>query len=143
MCRQIIEKVGCLIGKMHVSTPKFDFSLFYTVEYLCQDAEIVHGDLTTSNIMIREDGAPTQPQEVDVVLIDFGLGAGCTNNSCYLLLIKTYHTGSMKPSVEDKAVDLYVLERAFTSSHPGSEPLVRDKLVHHCKTKPIVTMKFR
>lgn len=25
--------------------------------------------------------------------------------------------------VEDKAVDLYVLERAFTSTHPASEPL--------------------
>jgi tRNA A-37 threonylcarbamoyl transferase component Bud32 len=30
----------------------------------------------------------------------------------------------MKPTVEDKAVDLYVLERAFTSTHPGSESLV-------------------
>jgi tRNA A-37 threonylcarbamoyl transferase component Bud32 len=25
--------------------------------------------------------------------------------------------------VEDKAVDLYVLERAFSSTHPDSEPL--------------------
>lgn len=25
--------------------------------------------------------------------------------------------------VEDKAVDLYVLERAFASTHPASEPL--------------------
>ena len=25
--------------------------------------------------------------------------------------------------VEDKAVDLYVLERAFTSTHPDAEPL--------------------
>jgi len=25
--------------------------------------------------------------------------------------------------VEDKAVDLYVLERAFTSTHPDSEPM--------------------
>ena len=66
------------------------------------DAEIVHGDLTTSNIMIRDDSnAPDQ-----VVLIDFGLGA-------------------MKPTAEDKAVDLYVLERAFISTHQGSEALVR------------------
>ena len=40
-----------------------------------------------------------------LVLIDFGLGV-------------------MKPSVEDKAVDLYVLERAFASTHPGSDALV-------------------
>jgi TP53 regulating kinase and related kinases len=65
------------------------------------DAEIVHGDLTTSNILLR--GGETSVQ--DVVLIDFGLGA-------------------MKPTNEDKAVDLYVLERAFISTHPGSEKLV-------------------
>ena len=41
----------------------------------------------------------------DVVVIDFGLGM-------------------MKPTQEDKAVDLYVLERAFISTHPGSEYLV-------------------
>jgi len=38
------------------------------------------------------------------VLIDFGL---------------SYHSSL----VEDKAVDLYVLERAFSSTHPDSEPL--------------------
>ena len=29
----------------------------------------------------------------------------------------------MSTLVEDKAVDLYVLERAFSSTHPVSEPL--------------------
>ena len=38
------------------------------------------------------------------MLIDFGLA----------------YTSSL---VEDKAVDLYVLERAFSSTHPESEPL--------------------
>ena len=38
------------------------------------------------------------------VLIDFGL---------------SYHSSL----IEDKAVDLYVLERAFASTHPDSEPL--------------------
>ena len=28
--------------------------------------------------------------------------------------------------IDDKAVDLYVLERAFISTHPGSENLVSD-----------------
>ena len=62
-------------------------------------ADIVHGDLTTSNIMIRN--CSTQ----SVALIDFGLG-------------------SMQAVPEDKAVDLYVLERALLATHPGSEPLV-------------------
>jgi TP53 regulating kinase-like protein len=30
--------------------------------------------------------------------------------------------------VEDKAVDLYVLERAFTSTHPDSEPMFESVL---------------
>lgn len=67
------------------------------------DCDIVHGDLTTSNIMLRDENNSYNP-----ILIDFGLGM-------------------LKPTVEDKAVDLYVLERAFVSSHPGSEFMVRKK----------------
>lgn len=59
-------------------------------------ANIIHGDLTTSNMMF--DG------QSELVIIDFGLGY----NSL---------------TVEDKAVDLYVLERAFISTHPNSERL--------------------
>lgn len=81
----IAKSVGAAIGKMH-------------------DAEIVHGDLTTSNLMVKNSvsGETSAPE---VVVIDFGLGM-------------------MKPTQEDKAVDLYVLERAFISTHPGSEYLV-------------------
>lgn len=55
---------------------------------------VIHGDLTTSNILINEAR--------QLVLIDFGLGFS-------------------EGSAEDKAVDLYVLERALLSTHPGSE----------------------
>ena len=55
----------------------------------------VHGDLTTSNMMIQKAQAPT----FEIYLIDFGLGKNTT-------------------SVEERAVDLYVLERALTSTHP-------------------------
>ncbi|KAI3438592.1 hypothetical protein D9Q98_001016 [Chlorella vulgaris] len=55
------------------------------------DGGLVHGDLTTSNMMRRQ-------ADQDLVLIDFGL---------------SYN--SIIP--EDKAVDLYVLERAFSSAH--------------------------
>lgn len=57
--------------------------------------EIIHADLTTSNFMLHEG---------TVHVIDFGLS----------------FVSSMD---EDKAVDLYVMERAFASSHPGLEPL--------------------
>lgn len=57
---------------------------------------IIHGDLTTSNILLREKEA---------VMIDFGLA----------------YVSSL---IEDKAVDLYVLERAFQSTHPNSDHIV-------------------
>lgn len=61
------------------------------------DAGIAHGDLTTSNFMCRAVD--------DLVLIDFGLG-------------------SLKAQPEEKAVDLYVLERAFVSTHLDSQDLL-------------------
>ncbi|KAF5319219.1 hypothetical protein D9619_008458 [Psilocybe cf. subviscida] len=64
-------------------------------------ADIIHGDLTTSNMMLRRSTSTDAPV---LVLIDFGL---------------SYHSSL----VEDKAVDLYVLERAFASTHPDSEPM--------------------
>ena len=56
--------------------------------------DVIHGDLTTSNMLLRA--------EEDLVLIDFGLS----------------YISSL---VEDKGVDLYVLERALLSSHPNTE----------------------
>lgn len=67
---QMLNEVGELVGKLHLN-------------------DMVHGDLTTSNVML-DDGHPC--------LIDFGLGD-------HLSL------------AEDRAVDLYVLERAVNSTH--------------------------
>lgn len=74
---------------------------------------IIHGDLTTSNMMVRLTPNAETPYEIvsfDVapvnsqVLIDFGLASTATMPEQY-------------------AVDLYVLERAFASTHPASEGL--------------------
>lgn len=54
---------------------------------------VIHGDLTTSNILVDKE---------ELVMIDFGLGFA-------------------EGSPEDKGVDLYVLERAFLSTHPNME----------------------
>ncbi|KAJ1884992.1 serine/threonine-protein kinase bud32 [Kickxella alabastrina] len=75
--RQLMTVVGKILFKMHSNN-------------------IIHGDLTTSNIIIDDQG--------EMVLIDFGLS-------------------QISVSAEDKAVDLYVLERAFISTHPNSERL--------------------
>ena len=60
---------------------------------------MLHGDLTTSNIMISKEGINI---ENSLYLIDFGLSYKST-------------------VIEDKAVDLYVLEKAFICSHPKLE----------------------
>ncbi|KAJ7583973.1 kinase-like domain-containing protein [Mycena floridula] len=76
-------------------------------------ADVVHGDLTTSNMMLRS-GASSQGT-TRLVLIDFGL---------------SYQSNL----VEDKAVDLYVLERAFSSTHPDAEPMFSSVLKAYEKT---------
>ncbi|XP_049849523.1 EKC/KEOPS complex subunit bud32-like [Schistocerca gregaria] len=72
--KDIARKLGLIIAKLHKSS-------------------LVHGDLTTSNIMLTA-------KDLDIVLIDFGLGMTSSQVECY-------------------AVDLYVLERAFSATHPG------------------------
>ncbi|KAI9913971.1 hypothetical protein PsorP6_005537 [Peronosclerospora sorghi] len=78
------------------------------------DADVVHGDLTTSNILLSSDDA------TDVTMIDFGLA-------------------SSQPLPEDKAVDLYVMERAFASTHINSELLVGAR---KCVQTGVLRLKF-
>ena len=116
--RSLMHRIGTILSKMH-------------------EIGVIHGDLTTSNLMIRP-GAQ-QPSGItnghaqghahakntsdietesilretlvngEVVLIDFGLA-----------------TSSIQD--EDKAVDLYVLERAFGSTHPEAEEEFKEVL---------------
>ncbi|KAF2078029.1 hypothetical protein CYY_000667 [Polysphondylium violaceum] len=75
------------------------------------DLNIVHGDLTTSNMLLRNNS------KSNIVFIDFGLS----------------YTSTM---TEDKAVDMYVLERAFISTHPNSELLFKEILDSYQKNSP-------
>ncbi|KAF2103507.1 serine/threonine-protein kinase bud32 [Rhizodiscina lignyota] len=103
----LMARVGRAVGRLH-------------------EIGVVHGDLTTSNLMLRppqslregafdaEPGAAPSndgPEDLsgDVVLIDFGLAIQLVQD-------------------EDRAVDLYVLERAFSSTHPTAEPLFKEVL---------------
>lgn len=83
--RPLALKIGAGIAQMHKN-------------------ELVHGDLTTSNLLLKGDEISRifSGSEFDVYFIDFGLS-------------------KRDVITEDKAVDLYVLERAIQSSHPDSE----------------------
>lgn len=61
---------------------------------------VVHGDLTTSNMLVLEGENEDKKKSFQLVMIDFGLAKSTS-------------------SVEEQAVDLYVLERALESTHPG------------------------
>ncbi|KAF1835545.1 kinase-like protein [Decorospora gaudefroyi] len=133
----LMRRVGKEIGKLH-------------------GLGVCHGDLTTSNIMVRtptfiststststptassplhgkqtpstlreaamcgDEEPPPHPSSSssslllhgDIYLIDFGLT-----------------TSSIQD--EDKAVDLYVLERAFAATHPAAEPLFHQVLASY------------
>ena len=116
--QHLMGRIGRILGRMH-------------------NMGVVHGDLTTSNLMIRpgtqqmkgvsngiEEGRPSVEEAADmdeesrlreklehgeVVLIDFGLAAQSIQD-------------------EDKAVDLYVLEKAFGSTHPEAEAELKEVL---------------
>ncbi|KAH8785094.1 Serine/threonine-protein kinase BUD32 [Diaporthe sp. PMI_573] len=98
----LMRRVGAAVGALHA-------------------AGIVHGDLTTSNMMLRpvpspsgsgdggRDGDEGEILDGEIIVIDFGLA-------------------SQGQSEEDRAVDLYVLERAFLSTHPRTEKLFGEVL---------------
>lgn len=112
----LMRRVGAAVGALHA-------------------AGIVHGDLTTSNMMLRpasgsgggsrEDGGGEDCSVLagEIVIIDFGLA-------------------SQGQSEEDRAVDLYVLERAFLSTHPRTEKLFGEVLAGYAQafkgSKPVL-----
>jgi TP53 regulating kinase-like protein len=67
---------------------------------------MVHGDPTTSNVMLKDE---------ELVLLDLGLG-------------------SCEAGLEEKAVDLYVLERAVSSTHPNLAPLLPSVLTAYANS---------
>jgi TP53 regulating kinase-like protein len=123
---ELMGRIGMAIGRLHA-------------------IGVCHGDLTTSNLMLRQpapetssessaaptEGVPTTeisqtaqssliPVEIKstsdpkllsgaVIIIDFGLASQTVQD-------------------EDRAVDLYVLERAFGSTHPQAEELFKEVL---------------
>lgn len=89
------------------------------------DADIVHGDLTTSNMMLSHAGATDVVRRIDRQCV---LSRGGSEFTVWLDGEQTmidFGLANSQPLPEDKAVDLYVMERAFASTHINSEQLVR------------------
>ncbi|XP_036151244.1 EKC/KEOPS complex subunit TP53RK isoform X2 [Monomorium pharaonis] len=74
---------------------------------------VIHGDLTTSNILLKNKPAYSDSSEAETqfIMIDFGLAR-------------------MDSTLEDKAVDLYVLERSLLSAHSEVSELF-NRIFHH------------
>lgn len=89
----LTKRIGEIIGKFHANN-------------------IIHGDLTTSNILIDHEDT-----DYRIIMIDFGLS-------------------SYSASHEDKGVDLYVLERALLSTHSNLPELFESILEHYRKENP-------
>ncbi|KAI7460359.1 hypothetical protein KC351_g17294 [Hortaea werneckii] len=108
--KELLGRIGTVVGRLHA-------------------AGVVHGDLTTSNLMLRRDtgsggdegkgeqghGSDGEDLRGEVVLSDFGLALQSTAD-------------------EDRAVDLYVLERAFGSTHPREEHLFPEVITAYQRT---------
>ncbi|KAF5134138.1 EKC/KEOPS complex subunit BUD32 [Metarhizium anisopliae] len=91
--KDLMRRIGVAIGNIH-------------------RIGIVHGDLTTSNMMLRPPSDSAEQVDAlsgEIVVIDLGLASGSIHE-------------------EDRAVDLYVLERAFGSTHPRAECLFGELL---------------
>ena len=85
--KDIFNKVGLKLAKLH-------------------NANIIHGDLTTSNIILREK----------VYFIDFGLGF-------------------ISERIEDKAVDLRLLRKAIQSKHYNHAKKLLDYILEGYKSE--------
>lgn len=85
--KDIFKRVGIKLAKLH-------------------NANIIHGDLTTSNIILREK----------IYFIDFGLGF-------------------VSEKIEDKAVDLRLLRKAIESKHYMDAAELLNSIMHGYKSE--------
>jgi TP53 regulating kinase-like protein len=98
---ELADEIGRFIGMLHRN-------------------DIIHGDLTTSNIMIKkpvgiENVLKIEKSQLNIIIIDFGLSF-------------------ISHQLEDKAVDLYVLERALISTHSQYSKDIFDRILQsYCK----------
>jgi TP53 regulating kinase-like protein len=99
----LAQQIGQLVGRLH-------------------NIGIVHGDLTTSNMMVLEvnDDSNSNKSETnnDDNKKDEGSSSSLLSSSLFEVALIDFGLSKSTFSVEEQAVDLYVLERALLSTHP-------------------------
>jgi TP53 regulating kinase and related kinases len=122
--RELLRKVGKTIGAMHST------------------GGVIHGDLTTSNIMVRPHSTertelssasamPTTQAELNGITSHHGKTSGLDTetraNPSFFgeIILIDFGLATQSAQEEDRAVDLYVLEKAFGSTHPRLEEVFR------------------
>ena len=97
---QVGQVMGTIIGQLH-------------------NLGIIHGDLTTSNMMIQGD--TFEPSQSN--------GDGVSTSSSSSIFLIDFGLAKNSTSEEDRAVDLYVLERALASTHPSLPASFMDETI--------------
>jgi TP53 regulating kinase and related kinases len=121
--RELLQRVGYTVALLHL-------------------AGIIHGDLTSSNFIVRQqplsngiNHSDSDPPSVSVSASTTDASPGQTTQEPHAPTkpnlhgpptpidfgLSTQSSTSPMTAAEDRAVDLYVLERAFGSTHPGIE----------------------
>ena len=92
------------------------------------NADIIHGDLTTSNILvsIKYKFITVRKLSLNNDSVIKSILFESTYDSMLFIDFGLSYVSSM---VEDKAVDLYVLKRAIISANPKSEEIVIESLI--------------
>ncbi|KAI5289136.1 serine/threonine-protein kinase bud32 [Ascosphaera aggregata] len=111
--KRLLQRIGRAVGMLH-------------------KAGIVHGDLTTSNLILRQEGtddltttpaSTSQTQSTTAIILPSSSSSVVKPKLEGPIALIDFGLASQSIHEEDRAVDLYVLERAFGSSHPRAEKL--------------------
>lgn len=128
---QILEGIGEVVGALH-------------------QLGVVHGDLTTSNFIYapRSRGSYNGssfpfPELTTETVVDnnntVSSGRGSAKND---LVVIDFGLVNEKSTAEDRAVDLYVLLRAFGATHPTLESIAEECILHgYCHSIPCALAK--
>lgn len=84
---------------------------------LMHNAQCIHGDLTTSNMLLKPKIPLSAETESTLTISDY------LANPCIVYLID-FGLSYASSTAEDLAVDLHVLEKAIGSAHPNQSKLV-------------------